>query len=188
MLYSKTVEDLLINAFTGESLARNRYTFFAKVADKEGYKEVRDVFLETAENEHEHAKLFYNHISEGNHITNSAYPYFIGSTADNLKFAADGEKDEWEHIYKTAAEISKEEGYEEVSALFRCIIEVEKHHDYRFRRLYEDIINDSMFKKDCQTQWMCKKCGYILISDSAPNECPCCKHPKGYFKQFCEKY
>lgn len=188
MLYSKTVEQLLINAFTGESLARNRYSFFAKVADKEGYKEVRDVFLETAENEHEHAKLFYNHISNGPHITNSAYSYFIGSTIDNLKAASEGEKDEWENIYRNAADIAKQEGFEEVSALFRCIIEVEKHHDYRYRQLYENLINETMFKKDYEAQWMCKKCGYILISKEAPEHCPCCKHPKGYFKLFCEKY
>ena len=134
MLYSKRVEDLLVNAFTGESLARNRYSFFAKVADNEGLKEVRDIFLETAENEHEHAKLFYKHISDGKHITNSIYPYFIGSTADNLKSAADGEQEEWEHIYKNASEIAKEDGFDDVSRLFKCIVEVEKHHEYRFRQ------------------------------------------------------
>lgn len=188
MLYSKIVEDLLINAFTGESMARNRYTFFAKVADKEGYKEVRDVFLETANNEHEHAKLFYKHIPQGKHTTSSAYPYFLGTTVDNLKFSAESEREEWEKIYRNSADIAKEEGFDEVSALFKSIIEVEKHHDFRFTKLYENIVNNTMFVKPVQTQWICKKCGYILISNEAPLHCPCCKHDRGYFKEFCEKY
>lgn len=188
MIYSKKVEQLLINAFTGESLARNRYSFFAKVADKEGHKEIRDVFLETAENEHEHAKLFYNLIPEGKHKTESCYPYFIGSTIDNLKFSADGERDEWENIYRYSSDVAKEEGYNDVAALFNNIIEVEKHHDYRYRKIYEDLIDDKFYKKDTQTQWLCKKCGFIIIGKEAPAKCPCCKHDRGYYKQFCEKY
>lgn len=188
MLYSKTVEQLLVNAFIGESTARNRYTFFAKVADKEGFKDIRDIFLETAGNEQQHAKLFYDHIPEGQHIVTASYPFFMGSTIDNLKFAADGERDEWEHIYKDSADIAKEEGFNDVSNLFRCIIEVEKHHDSRYRQLYEDLKNESYFKKDTQTQWMCKKCGFIFTGKEVPSQCPCCKHSQGHFKIFCEKF
>lgn len=187
-MYNKNVEQILVNAFAGESMARNRYDFYAKIADKEGYKEISDVFLETAKNEHEHAKLFYKHISIGHHIVEAEYPFFIGSTIDNLKSAFEGEDEEWEVIYKKSAEIASEEGAEDVSKLFKCIIEVEKRHANRFRELYEDVLNDTIFKKDVLTRWECKKCGYILTCREAPKECPCCAHPQGYFKTFCEKY
>ena len=187
-MYSKNVEQLLINAFAGESMARNRYDFYAKIADKEGYKEIRDIFLETAQNEHEHAKLFYKHISKGHHFVDAEYPFFIGTTVDNLKAASEGENEEWEIIYKKSAEIASDEGFDDIAKLFRCIIEVEKHHAHRYNELYNELINDSFFKKEFLTQWECKNCGYILTLREAPMECPCCNHSQGYFKIFCEKY
>ena len=188
MNYGTKVEQLLVNAFAGESQARNRYTIYAKIAKNEGYMEISDVFTSTASNEEEHAKLFYKKISNGSHNVNFDYPFFYGSTLENLLSAASGEKDEWETIYQNAADTARNEGYDDIADLFTHIIEVEKHHEHRFLELYHNLKNGTMFKKEQQTQWICKKCGYILICENAPAVCPCCTHPMGYFKIFNEKY
>ena len=188
MTYGARIEQLLINAFAGESQARNRYTIFASIAKAEGYQDICDVFLSTAENEREHAKLFYKHITNGIHRVDAEYPFFIGSTLENLKSAAAGEHDEWETIYRNSSDIARAEGYNDIADLFMYIIDVEKHHEHRFLELYDNLKNGTLFKKDHQAQWVCKKCGYILISESAPEVCPCCLHPKGYFKIFNERY
>lgn len=178
----------LINAFAGESQARNRYTIYAKQAKKEGFEKISQVFLETAENEKEHAKLFYKHIPNSEHWKVEAeYPFFLGNTLENLIAAANGEKEEWEFVYQKAAEISKEEGYDEISKLFSGILEIEKRHSYRFETLAEELKNNSHFFKNEESQWLCLKCGHVQISKCAPNECPVCKHPQGYFETFCNK-
>ena len=185
---SKTL-NLLVNAFAGESQARNRYTFFSKVAKQEGYEQISDIFLETAENEKEHAKLFYRHIPNNKHLSVSAsYPFFFGNTYENLISASLGEKEEWEIIYKEASLIAKDEGYTEISALFANILEIEKRHSHRFETIAEKLNQHELFKKEEITQWICKKCGHTHIGKEAPCICPVCAHPQGYFKVFSESF
>lgn len=179
----------LINAFAGESQARNRYTIYSKIAKKEGYEYISQIFLDTAENEREHAKLFYKHIPNSEHWrVNAEYPFFIGNTTENLVAAANGEREEWEYIYKHSAQVAKEEGFDEIAKLFTGILEIEKHHSYRFEKLADELCNGTIYSKDEQTQWLCRKCGHIQISQCAPNECPVCKHERGYFQIFVEKF
>lgn len=188
MVEGSRTELELLNAFAGESMARNRYTFFAKVAKEEGYEQIAEVFLNTAENEKEHAKLFYKHIPKGIRTVNADYPFFIGTTKENLKSASEGERDEWEHIYRNAANIAREEGYKDIAETFSRVIEVEKHHSHRYQQLLNLLEEDKLFKKDDETQWICRKCGYILISKCAPKKCPLCEHPQGYYQVFEEKF
>ncbi len=178
-----------INAFAGESMARNRYTFYAKVAKKEGYEQISEVFLDTAENEKEHAKLFYKYIPAGDHRNvNSVYPFFMGNTYENLLASAKGEREEWEFVYKRGAQTAKDEGFDEISRLFLNILEIEKHHAHRYETLAGKLSAKSLFQKQEQSQWICRKCGHILISKQAPEVCPVCNHPKGYFQLFNEIY
>lgn len=179
----------LVNAFAGESQARNRYTIYAKIAKKEGLEQISQIFLDTAENEREHAKLFYKHIPSAHHWkVNAEYPFFLGTTKENLFAAAEGEKEEWEYVYKYGARIAKEEGYDEISKLFSGILEIEKRHSYRFEQLAELLKLDKLFYKDENTQWLCRKCGHVQISQCAPLKCPVCEHEKGYFEIFSEKF
>lgn len=179
----------LINAFAGESQARNRYTFYAKQAKKEGYEYISQVFLDTAENEREHAKLFYKQIPNNEHWgVNAAYPFFLGNTLENLKAASNGEREEWEFVYKHGAQVAKEEGYDEISKLFNGILNIEKYHSYRFEKLAEELKNGTFFSKSEQAQWHCRNCGHIQISQCAPNCCPVCNHEQGYFELFTEKF
>jgi len=194
LLGTKTAENLL-KAFAGESQARNRYTFYASIADKEGYKQIKNIFLETAENEREHAKRFYKLLLEGLKDNlpamieiNAGYPVAQGKTLDNLIAAADGERDEWSDIYMDFASIAKEEGFPEVAEVFLHIGSVEKHHEARYRKLAENIQNDKVFKKDEVTTWKCGNCGYIHTGDSAPDECPACAHPQAYFEVNIDQY
>lgn len=185
---SKT-EQILINSFAGEAQARNRYTYFAKVAKKEGFEQISAIFLETAENELEHAKLFYKHV--GNHPNahvDGFYPFFLGTTEQNLKSAIDGEEEEFSVLYYNGELIAKEEGFDEISDTFRHVRVSEQHHARRYKELYENLKDDSIFKKDRKEEWICRKCGYIYISDEAPHVCPCCEHPRAYFQLLCEKY
>lgn len=185
---SKT-EQILINSFAGEAQARNRYTYFSKIAKKEGYEQISAIFLETAENELEHAKLFYKHV--GNHSNahvDGFYPFFLGTTEQNLKSAIDGEEEEFSVLYYNGELIAKEEGFDEISDTFRHVRVSEQHHARRYKDLYENLKDDSIFKKDRKEEWICRKCGYIYISDEAPHVCPCCEHPRAYFQLLCEKY
>ncbi len=185
---SKT-EQILINSFAGEAQARNRYTYFSKIAKKEGYEQISAIFLETAENELEHAKLFYKHV--GNHSNahvDGFYPFFLGTTEQNLKSAIDGEEEEFSVLYYNGELIAKEEGFDEISDTFRHVRVSEQHHARRYKELYENLKDDSIFKKDRKEEWICRKCGYIYISDEAPHVCPCCEHPRAYFQLLCEKY
>lgn len=186
--HSQTLQ-CLVNAFAGESQARNRYTFFAKVAQKEGYEQISNVFLDTAENEKEHAKLFYKHIPNAEHLTvTGSYPFFFGDTYNNLLSAASGEREEWENLYKNSSQVAKNEGYDDIFRLFANIVEIEKHHAHRFQLLADELKEGSIFKKPEITQWVCLKCGHIQIGKEAPCECPVCEHPQAYFVLFNEKF
>jgi len=185
-LKSETLQ-CLINGFVGESQARNRYIMYAKVAKKENYNLISEIFLETALNEEEHAKLFYKEIPNGFYTPNAIYPFFVGNTYENLQSSCNNEHDEWENIYKHASQVAKADGFEEISKLFFNISEIEKRHSYRFRLLAEELKNESLYKKSEVTQWICTKCGHTHIGKEAPCICPVCKHEQEYFKQFIEK-
>ena len=185
---SRTLQ-CLVNAFAGESQARNRYTFYSKVAKQEGYEQISAVFLETAGNEEEHAKLFYKHIPNAKHLgVSGSYPFFFGKTFDNLLAAAEGEREEWESLYKDSALIAKDEGFDEISLLFSNIVVIEKRHAHRFESLAGILKDEALFKKPEVTQWVCRKCGHTQIGKEAPCVCPVCKHPQGYFELFIEKF
>jgi rubrerythrin len=191
---TKTAENLL-KAFAGESQARNRYTYYASVADKEGYKQIKNIFIETADNEKEHAKRFYKFLLEGlkdelptTIDINATYPVAQGTTLDNLKASADGENEEWTDLYPEFAKVAKEEGFPEVAAAFRMIAEAEKAHKNRFKKLATNIENETVFKKAEKTLWKCGNCGYIHEGEGAPEKCPACVHAKAHFEVFAETY
>ena len=184
---SETIK-CLINAFAGESMARGKYTIYSKIAEKEGFNLISDVFLETAENEREHAKLFYKHIPNGFYTPNGIYPYFIGNTLENLLSSANAEKDEWENVYKQGSQTAKQEGFDDISRLFNNIAEIEKRHSHRFSVLAKEIKNETLYKKDEVNQWICTKCGHTHIGKEAPCKCPVCEHEQEYFKLFAEKF
>jgi len=185
---TKTGKNLLAS-FAGESQARNRYTYFASAAKKEGYEQISAIFLETAENEKEHAKRFFKFLEGGDVEITAAYPAgVIGKTAENLKEAADGEKMEWTTIYKDFAAIAKEEGLDEVAAAFTEIGEVEAHHEKRYRKLLENIENGTVFKKNSSVKWKCRNCGYVHEGEEAPEVCPACLHPQAHYEVLAENY
>jgi rubrerythrin len=191
---TKTAENLL-KSFAGESQARNRYTFYASVADKEGYKQIKNIFIETADNEKEHAKRFYKLLLEGLQgelpaviEINAAYPVAQGTTLDNLRAAAGGENEEWTGLYPAFANIAQEEGFPEVAAAFKMIASVEKHHEERYIKLADNIANGAVFKKDEKVLWKCSNCGYVHEGTGAPEKCPACAHPQAYFEVLSEAY
>lgn len=181
-------EQNLINAFAGESQARNRYTYFAKQAKKDGYEQIAAIFLETAENEKEHAKLFYEYIGDTKGHVNGTYPFELGTTEENLESAAAGENEEWAILYAEGERIAREEGFEDVANTFHYVIDAEKHHERRYLKLLENVKNKTVFEKDYETDWMCRECGYIHHGKSSPNKCPNCHHPQSYFQVLCENY
>ncbi len=191
---TKTAENLL-KAFAGESQARNRYTFYASVANKEGFKQIESIFIETADNEKEHAKRFYKFLLEGLkdalpasvHI-HADFPVAQGSTLDNLKAAANGENEEWTTLYPAFADVAEEEGFAEVAAVFRAIATVEKVHESRYKALAKNIIDGTVFKKDGKVFWKCRNCGYISEGDKAPLLCASCAHPQSYFEVQAKNY
>jgi len=182
-------EKHLLEAFAGESQARNRYTFFASAAKKEGYEQIASIFEETAENEKEHAKLFFKHLQGGMVEITAAYPAgVIGSTAENLKAAAEGEKMEWGTLYPNFAEIAEKEGFSEVARTFRAVAKVEAYHERRYRKLLENVTKGKVFKKDAAIKWKCRNCGYVFEGTEVPDKCPVCNHPQSYFEVWCENY
>lgn len=181
-------QQCLINAFAGESQARNRYTYFASVAKAEGYEQIAAIFLETADNEKEHAKLFYKHLGTGTATVNASYPFHLGSTLDHLKFAAKGEHEEWTDLYLNASEIAKEDGFLDIANTFRQVLEVEKHHEARYLALAKNIENELVFIKDIEVQWKCRNCGRIYTGMEAPLVCPTCFHPRAYFELLCDNF
>jgi len=189
---TKTCENLM-KAFAGESQARNRYTFYASIAKKEGYVQIANIFTETAENEKEHAKRFFKFLVEGLNgeavvINDAGYPVALGDTKSNLIAAASGENEEWNELYPKFAKIAKEEGFQSIAAAFELIATVEKHHEERYRKLAQNLENNSVFKKDKKELWICSNCGYIYEGESAPKVCPACLHPQSYFEILTEKY
>ena len=179
---TKTEQNLL-KAFAGESQARNRYTMFAKKATKEGYNQIANLFLETADNERVHAERFFSFLEGGGVEITAMYPAgIVGTTLENLKAAAAGENEEYTELYPEFAKIAKEEGFSEVAAAFTMIAKVEKEHEQRYLKLASNIENDKVFKKDETTRWKCDKCGYVHEGTSAPEKCPACLHPTKYFE------
>ncbi len=181
-------EQNLINAYAGESQARNRYTYFAKQAKEEGYEQIAEIFCMTADNEKEHAKLFYEHLGNTRGHVNAEYPFELGTTEENLESAAAGEKEEWSFLYADGEKTAREEGFEDIANTFHYVIEAEKHHEQRYLKLLENIKNDTVFKKEKDTLWMCRECGYVHKGKSAPKQCPNCHHEQAYFQVLCENY
>lgn len=181
-------EQNLINAFAGESQARNRYSYFAKQAKKDGYEQISEIFLITAENEREHAKQFYEYIGNTRGHVDAEYPFELGTTEENLESAVEGENEEAEILYTEGEETARAEGFDEIAETFHHVSEAERHHCERYAKLLENLKNDTVFKKDTETNWMCRKCGYICNSKCAPNKCPSCGHPQAYFQVQCEEY
>lgn len=191
---TKTAENLL-KAFAGESQARNRYTYYSSVADKEGYKQIKNIFIETADNEKEHAKRFYKFLLEGfcDELPaaieiNAMYPVAQGTTLENLKAAASGENEEWTELYPSFAKIADEEGFPEIAVAFRMIASAEKSHETRYNKLAENVENDKVFKREEKVLWKCGNCGYVHEGPTAPDKCPACVHPQSYFEVFVENY
>ena len=185
---TKTEKNLLAS-FAGESQARNRYTYFASVAKKAGYEQIAAIFLETAENEKEHAKRFFKLLEGGEVEITAFYPAgVIGDTAENLSASAAGENLEWMKLYKDAEETARSEGFEEIAIQFKEIAEVEEEHEKRYRKLLKNIKEDRVFKRDSVARWKCRNCGYVHEGKGAPGECPACAHPQAYYELLCENY
>jgi len=185
---SRTEKNLLA-AFAGESQARTRYTFFASVAKKEGYEQISAIFQETADNEKEHAQLFFKLLKGGLVEITAAYPAgVIGSTAENLRAAAEGERHEWGTLYPNFAETAEEEGFTDAARTFRMVAKVEAYHERRYRKLLESMELVKIFKKDSTVMWKCRNCGYVFEGKETPEKCPVCEHPKSYFELWCENY
>jgi rubrerythrin len=185
---SKT-EDNLLKSFAGESQARTRYTFFASVAKKEGYEQISAIFTETAGNEKEHAELFFKYLEGGMTEITASYPAgVIGTTAENLKEAADGEKLEWGTLYPDFAEVAEKEGFPEIANTFRMVATVEEKHERRYRKLLANVKQGKVFKKDKVIKWKCRNCGHVYEGSEAPERCPVCDHARSYFEVWCENY
>jgi rubrerythrin len=185
---TKTEKNLLA-AFAGESQARNRYTYFAGQAIKEGLEQISRIFIETAENEKEHANVFFKHLEGGNVEITAAYPAgVIGGTKNNLEAAAAGENMEWTTLYSGFAKVAQEEGFPEVARSFEQISKVEKFHESRYRKLIANIAGNEVFKKKITVKWHCTNCGYVHEGPEAPKECPACKHPQAYYEVLAENY
>ncbi len=174
---SKTEENL-IKAFAGESGARNKYTYFASKAKKEGYEQIAAIFEETANNEKEHAKMWFKLLNGGE----------IKSTKENLKAAAEGENFEWTDMYKEFAKTAKEEGFDDIAFLFEEVAKIEKHHEERYLKLLGNINDNLVFSKNEEVVWICRNCGHVYVGKDAPKVCPVCNHPQSYFEQKKENY
>jgi rubrerythrin len=182
-------EKNLLKAFAGESQARNRYVYFAKVARKAGLVQIADIFEETARNEEEHAKLFFKFLEGGMVEITASYPAgVIGDTAANLAASAAGEHEEWTELYPAFAETAKKEGFPLVAAAYTMIARVEKEHEARYRKLAERLEKDALWKREKPVRWKCTNCGYVHEGPEAPEKCPACQHPKGYFEEKADNF
>ena len=185
---TKTEKNLLAS-FAGESQARNRYTYFASQAKKEGYEQISWFFTETADNEKEHAKRFFKFLEGGEVEITATFPAgIIGKTSENLRVAAAGENLEYTVLYPEAAKIADEEGFPEIASVFRAIALVEKEHEKRYLLLLKNVEADKVFKKDSAIKWRCRNCGYVYEGKDAPKECPACAHPTSYYEVLAENY
>ncbi len=188
-LKGSETEKNLLKAFAGESQARNRYTYFASVARKQGYEQISAIFLETADNEKEHAKVFFKYLEGGEVQITAAYPAGkIGNTSENLLAAAEGEKMEWGTLYPNFEKIARKEGFQDIANSFKEIAEVEEQHEKRYKKLLENIKNKEVFKKDKIVKWKCRNCGYVHEGKDAPETCPACKHPQSFYELLEENY
>ena len=174
---SKTEANLMA-AFAGESQARNKYSYYASKAKKDGYEQIAAIFEETANNEKEHAKMWFKELHGGS----------IPDTLTNLKDAAEGENYEWTEMYKEFADVAREEGFEDIAALFEQVGEIEKHHEERYMTLVANIENDLVFKRGEEKVWICRNCGHIYVGENAPEVCPVCAHPQAYMELKAENY
>ena len=177
-LKGSRTEANLMAAFAGESQARNKYTYYASKAKKEGYEQIAAIFEETANNEKEHAKMWFKQLHDGS----------VPSTIDNLKDAANGENYEWTEMYEEFAKVAEEEGFTEIARLFRGVGEIEKHHEERFLKLVDNIDNNLVFKKDEEVVWICRNCGHVYYGKVAPKVCPICNHPQSYMEMKADNY
>ncbi|MDD5255165.1 MAG: rubrerythrin family protein [Candidatus Omnitrophica bacterium] len=182
-------EKNLLAAFAGEAQARTRYTYFASAARKEGYEQIANIFMETAENEKEHAKVFFKYLEGGDVEITAAYPAgMIKDTKSNLEAAAAGENLEWTSIYQDFGKVAKEEGFADVARSFEQISKVEKFHEARYRKLIGNIAGAEVFKKKSPVKWHCINCGYVFEGNEAPKECPACKHPQAFYEVLAENF
>ncbi len=176
-------EKNLLAAFAGESQARNRYTYFASAARKEGFEQIANIFIDTAENEKEHAKIFFKFLEGGDAEITATYPAgMIKDTKANLEGAAAGETLEWTALYVDFAKIAKDEGFDEVARAFEQVAKVEKSHESRYRKLINNMTHNEVFKKKAPVSWHCINCGYVFEGTEAPKSCPACKHPQAFFE------
>jgi rubrerythrin len=182
-------EKILLKAFAGESQARNRYTYFVGVARKEGYEQIANIFQETADNEKEHAKIFFKHLEGGDVEITATYPAgAIQDTKANLMAAAAGEKAEWTAIYPDFGKIARDEGFPEVARSFEQIAKVESFHEARYRKLIENLEKGEAFKRKGAVKWHCINCGYVFEGTEPPKECPACKHPQAFYEVLAENF
>jgi rubrerythrin len=182
-------EKNLLTAFAGESQARNRYTYFASAAKKDGYEQIAAIYLETADNEKEHAKRFFRFLEGGNVEITAAFPAGeIKTVEENLQAAAGGEREEYSQMYPEFARIADEEGFSEIAEVFRAVAVSEKQHEKRYLKLLENIEKGKVFKKEEVVRWKCRNCGYIHEGTTAPEMCPACTHPQAYFEILAENY
>lgn len=193
---NETIQNLT-KAFIGESMARNRYTLYARIAQKEGFEQISEIFLLTAENEREHAKWLFRLINQlkekGSEKLNeinieASVPTTLGSTAENLKVAIAGENYEQTKMYPGFADIAEKEGFSDIAERLRAIAKAEEHHEDRYKKLLAEIEGNTMFRKQNKVYWVCMKCGYVHEGETPPEECPSCSHPKNYFERKCEEY
>ena len=192
----KTIKNL-VKAFIGESQARNRYTFYSKIAKQEGYEQIAEIFLITAENEKEHANNLFKLVNElkkksseklDEIIVEASTPTILGSTAENLRAAIAGENYEHTQMYPEFAKVAEEEGYKEIAERLRAIAKAEEHHEERYRKLLKEVEAGTVFKKEKEVWWVCRECGYIHFGKEPPEKCPSCDHPRSYFQVKCEEY
>jgi rubrerythrin len=187
---SRTAQNLL-KAFAGECQARTRYSFAASVAKKEGLEHVGAIFTETAENEKEHAKLFYNHLAPLAPAVleiQTGYPVVAGDTAAQLRAASEGEAEEWTDLYPEFAKVARDEGFDAIAKAFEWVSKVEKEHEARFKRLLDHVVNGTVFQRGDKIYWRCRNCGHIHEGTMAPKVCPVCQHPQAFFEPVGEKY
>jgi len=179
----------LLAAFAGESQARNRYTFSASVARKEGYEQIANIFIETAGNEKEHAEVFFKYLEGGDVEITAAYPAgIVGDTRTNLEAAADGEKFEWSKLYADMEKVAREEGFVDIATSFKEVAEVEEFHEKRYRKLEQNVARGEVFKRSTPVKWHCTNCGYVHEGPEAPELCPACNHARAYYELLAENY
>ena len=182
-------EQNLLKSFAGESQARNRYTYFASVAKDEGYRQIEAIFQETADQEKEHAKRFFKFLEGGDLEITASYPAgVIGTTAENLKAAADGEHCEAEELYPEFAKVAEEEGFKEIATAYHNIIKAEKEHERRYLKLLERVESGKYFERDEEIYWQCRNCGFVVKAKKAPAKCPACAHPQEFFEPMAENF